>query len=210
MVRRNEKLRTMNRALLRTLRELQVGAGEEDPEYCHDEYASCYNKYYEERCPVKCGGSSNAVDKTEINEDIQGCVPCKCNTHDPTADPAYTDCGATDDSAFWRYGPSYINCYEPSNRQGKYEFKLFGSCPEKAEPQDSCMCVTSWTSPGECEVTQYGCPAFACEDPAEPRWCIVADDGCIGGNLGGYMECDDDTPVFGESEVGWSQYTQYN
>jgi len=71
---------------------------------------------------------------------------------------------------------------------------------DSAEPQEPCMCATSWTSPGECEETQNGCPAFACEDPAQPRWCIVANDGCIG-DLGGYMECDDDTPVFGGGEL---------
>jgi len=64
---------------------------------------------------------------------------------------------------------------------------------------EECVCATEWTSPGECDETQFGCPDVACDSATEARWCIIANDGCST-DLGGYTECDDSTPVFGHEE----------
>jgi len=93
------------------------------------------------KCAICQDDYAGAVDNSAINQEVEGCVPCVCNKYD-SATKHYTECGPTDDDTFWRFGPMYINCYDPANRQGNYEFKLFGSCPltarEAALSGDDC------------------------------------------------------------------------
>merc|ERR1719197_472325 len=66
------------------------------------------------------------------------------------------------------------------------------------------MCVTEWDAEECGSEKQYGCPAKACDAPRDPdasRWCVIANKGCRT-DLGGWAECDDNTPVFGETAVG--------
>jgi len=85
------------------------------------------------------------------------------------------------------------DCVEEPNCPSKNDEAV----DEGGDPTEECVCVTEWTSPSECEETQTGCPAVACDSPDEPRWCIVANPGCAT-DLGGYTECDDSTPVYGD------------
>jgi len=133
----NLKLRRTNKALLKALQTMTAerAVGDACAHINDDNKDYSCNGYYKNiaECAICQDDYAGAPDNAAINEDIEGCVPCVCNKHDSET-KTYTECGPKDDYTFWRFGPEYINCYDPAKRQGKYEFKLFGSCPstEKA------------------------------------------------------------------------------
>merc|ERR1712012_758283 len=134
-------------------------------------------------------------------------MPSDCPApEEETTDPCPgMDCASCldyspEDGSFCGYSDAGCQLASSMSRDAEGVVTISSMCPSEtsAGSEEACVCATEWTSPGECEETQYGCPAVACDDPSEPRWCIIANDGCAT-DLGGYTECDDDTPVFGES-----------
>lgn len=73
---------------------------------------------------------------------------------------------------------------------------LISSTSASNDAAEPCVCAADWTQPGYCDTTQHGCPAVACDDPDEPRWCKIENIGCATDD-GGYTECGDATPVHG-------------